>query len=176
MIDAAEICTRFSTIVTCWLQLISPVRDDETARVLARDECHGWLPLYNLRPRTPPPSSIAQRTGDRSSTCGGLVGMSASWGHASEFVDIPARFTLCPNLNLNCNAKILNFLTTKISQSCFWARFPLICICWKTWYFSLFWFLLIAPVTMRYKEISGQLLACKHGQFLSVNREEISLG
>ena len=68
------------------------------------------------------------------------------------------------------------FLTTKLSQLCFWARFPLICICWKTWYFSLFWFLLIAPVTMRYKEISGQLLACKHGQFLSVNREEISRG
>ena len=105
MIDAAEICTRFSTIVTCWLQLISPVRDDETARVLARDECHGWLPLYNLRPPHPPPSSTAQRTEDRSSTCGGLVGMSANWGQSSEFVDIPARFTLCPNLN--CVAVIL---------------------------------------------------------------------
>ena len=107
MIDAAEICTRFSTIVTCWLQLISPVRDDETARVLARDECHGWLPLYNLRPPHPPPSSTAQGTEDRSSTCGGLVGMSANWGQSSEFVDIPARFTLCPNLN--CVAVIMNF-------------------------------------------------------------------
>ena len=104
MIDAAEICTRFSTIVTCWLQLISPVRDDETARVLARDECHGWLPLYNLRPRPPPPSSITQGTEDRSSTCRGLVGMSANWGQSSEFVDTPARFTLCPNLNLECGA------------------------------------------------------------------------
>ena len=149
MIDAAEICTRFSTIVTCWLQLISPVRDDETARVLARDECHGWLPLYNLRPPHPPPSSTAQRTEDRSSTCGGLVGMSANWGQSSEFVDTPARFTLCPNLN--CVAVILNYSHHQaFAVLCFWARFPLICICWKTWYFSLFWFLLIAPVTMRY--------------------------
>ena len=60
-----------------------------------------------LPTRHPVPPHRGQGTEDRSSTCGGLVGMSASWGHASEFVDIPARFTLCPNLN--CVAVIFNF-------------------------------------------------------------------